>query len=296
MNPFTLATYNICHGKHPEHILENVLRLKAEGAGIICLQEVRKPADKPFLGDALKRRLGKSWRAHYLLGNHSPVPHRDLGLATYWDSSVFEEVFCDRVGLPGIESYHLGRQLLTLQRQSSERGALVLTFKFGENVFRVVNVHLDLYGGAAHRLRQIAHLAGYLRADEESKDILCGDLNTIGTSAWRATQREQARSLLGDDFMEVLPELGGSWRLGTLGRTGLVHGPARELTRFVGRWFQQRLDYIFCRGFGVTDARVLKCDGSDHLPLFARFLPLASAENSESKSRKSLERIGRVRV
>lgn len=247
-----IVTYNIQNSSKAEEIKQNILALAAKGAGLFCLQEVRKYEHKEFIVDALLKLLGPSWKAEYLISPQS----FDLGLCTLWDSSKLQALSFEKLLLPRLPKLKLHEKIFVKVRTKMEkiqnpkvlptqRAALIGKFKFLGQPLLITNLHLDWQGGFRQRKRQLKALNDYLKSRVRAEfEVFCGDFNTLGFYRFSGRRQKKVRELLGEEFINVFHN--------------------RRTTSF-----PQMLDHIFVKNLTVAKSEILKFHGSDHFPLLA---------------------------
>lgn len=113
-----------------------------------------------------------------------------------------------------------------------------------------------------------------------SKTLLVANIHAINFSLGIKQYHKQLKSLLERIHLHAGPViLAGDFNAWSRKRFELLYQLTKELelcpvnfildkrTTFLGR----PLDYIFYRGLGITDSRIIKTNASDHNPLFVTF-------------------------
>jgi len=261
-----ISTYNICKGKNHKIIVANVLSLAKAGSNVICLQELHKVHNRQFIGDEIKAALGGEWGAEYFMGSG----RFNSGLAVFWKKPDFNgPAEFEKISLPAKNGNHLDKKPLVTRRGVVERRALVADFRTGDKLMRITNLHLDWWGGVERRLSQVRFVTDRLKAKPPADcEIICGDLNTIGSLSRSKLQRRRISELLGREFVSVLPDTSHTWHFSAADPAG-KRTTLGSVLRNLGRAIRQRLDYVWVNGFDVLDSRVVYVGGSDHFPITA---------------------------
>ena len=236
-----IATYNIHHGLNLEKVIDNIKKLSKDEVSIFCLQEMRELSKKILVLDACKKALGKGWEYETFLEPDS----YNFGLCVFWKSNIIKLKKIEKIILPKIPKSNI-RVMVKKIKKPIDRGALIGIFEINGKIIRISNVHLDCHGQFIQRERQLRALISHLDFDySPTKEIICGDFNTIGAEALSQKQEKKILDIFGPGFVNAHPK-----------RTPTFH-------------FLQRLDYIFVKNIKVSKAEVLKLKGSDHFPLVA---------------------------
>ncbi|PAX08524.1 endonuclease/exonuclease/phosphatase family protein [Sphingomonas lenta] len=223
-----LASYNMRKGigtdrrRNPERTLEVLREIDAD---VVALQE----AD---------RRFGPREMVldHHLLDEHSdwkavPLNVRERSMGWHGNAILVrksaEIVDCGAIHLPALEP----------------RGAVVADVKLGDEVLRVIGMHLDLLGlwrrRQAHAI--LAHLAA---ASEPRPTVMMGDLND-----WSARSG-------------CLRDFGAKFRIAPTGPSFHARRPVGRLDRIM---ISPELQLKDCGVHASAAAR----KASDHLPVWA---------------------------
>lgn len=259
-----VASYNIQNGTHTEKLGESLKIMQESGVEVFCLQEVWREE----IGEELKKGLSDKWESECY-----PGEKHDTGLALFWDADRLKLLDIERIALPYLEDRNLWEQYITTFPQAPHRGALIGTFQIADQKFRATSVHLDWHGGMGHRLDQLRHLSNYLdRMPTIEHEIICGDFNTIAFSAVTRRQRARLRSVLGEEFHDVLPDISSTVNMQSVDPTEKNLTKIQTVLLKLGISIPQRLDYVFVKGFKVINAALERLDGSNHYPITATLL------------------------
>ena len=191
-------------------------------------------------------KLGPEWESDTFI---RPGSH-DLGLATLWRPGILQLRDSNKLLLPKLEKFSFyeltaRRFVRNFVETTLQRGALINTFQFQDQLIRVCNLHLDCAGRFSQRAKQLDFLAYNLQSRPETDHaIVCGDFNTIGIAPFTKRQEQRVRAILGPSFVNAHPQ-----------------AVPTQKNLF------QRVDYVFVRGARVQKARVARMRGSDHFPL-----------------------------
>lgn len=244
---FTVVTYNIFDGRNAEKVIRNILELIQNGASVICLQEVRQVYGYVEFTKLLAERLPKHFGSKYFL--EGDARWFDYGLGVLWDTTLFSLQSFHQLSLPEQSRLTVWNKLfywmLGLQPKIIKRGALIGTFIFEQRKVRVTNLHLDFQGGNNHRANQLKSLTNYLALEAPADhEVLCGDFNTLGLF----------------NKMDKIPTL----------QKQLGHAFKSVLSTPYSSALAQQLDYIFVKNVKLCAAQILKLQGSDHRPVWAK--------------------------
>jgi len=243
-----VVTYNVQFGIKASRIVANIQKLAQSGVNVFCLQEVKEFKNRPPLLGTILSSLGQKWSSASLVRTDS----HDLGLATIWNADVFRELDSKRLLLPKLEKFsrsELTMRKLTLNfvETTLQRGALISTFRCGDKLIRICNLHLDCAGGFAQRAKQLRYVTEFLRSlSSVQLTVVCGDFNTIGFGPFIGRQEQALRSILGPEFINAYPKI----------------IPTHKT-------FLQRLDYVFVTSSQVSKSEMAIMRGSDHFPIVA---------------------------
>jgi endonuclease/exonuclease/phosphatase family metal-dependent hydrolase len=204
------------------------------GAAVVALQEVgrsrRRSAPSQARGLAIKHGLNYVYAGAHRCG--LGIERGQAILSPY----PIERAW--RISLPVIRHHRI---------------ALAADIRAGDELLRVVNVHLENRSSVSPFIRrqrgaQLAHVLASLRDEPPARTVLMGDFNTLGFIV------DRGRS-------EILPAL--------LAAEGYIDAHA-GLDTVTHRPFRWQLDWIFSKDLPPLDAAVINTGkASDHLPLWA---------------------------
>lgn len=240
---------------------------------IVALQEVDRDAFRTYGIDQLeylRKKTGLEHGAWTSTWEANWVPHPGLNPRNHIGRIVSGQAILSRFPLRAPKRHRLAQppangfvyNLFYLHRALLETEVRASA---AESV-RVLNAHLEAFH-VDNRMEH-ARRAAEILAPGSTPAILLGDMNSV-----------PAQAKLRHNFVdEPEADLREDETIDILRRAGLQEVVALERYRQDEQpWFTfpssapcRRLDYIFVRGFDVSDAEVLQTTLSDHLPVVAR--------------------------
>lgn len=227
-----IITYNIYYGDKLSEIYFWIETLKKK-PDIICFQEF------PYKD---LRTLKKQRFIEGMDFKFSPGLEREterFGQITIYNKNKLE--FVDKktikLGVDYLEKFY--------KKSPNKRTALLTRFKYNNNIFVLVNVHLSAISLNSKRLDQLSKVLRHL---EKVPTIVLGDFNY--SSLWRR-----------DGLIRFMQKFEFS-----------VAGEKMITNRYKKRVSQQ-LDYVFYHKFFLQEIFVERIDLSDHYPVFVKMRP-----------------------
>lgn len=239
----TVLTYNIHKGFtnfNRRYVISEMREaIRSVHADVVFLQEILgyHPPDYhpvPFIGENQFEFLAESIWPHFTYGKNAVYQEGHHGNAIL---SKYPVVFWENVNISTNDLERRGLLHVTIQTPF-------------DNEVHLFNVHLDLRGkGRLSQVQQLIDRAGS-HVNSNGRLIVAGDFND-----WQANLSRFLRE--SHDLIEVYRSVNGKY------------------ARTFPQWQPMLpLDRIYCRGFRVQSAQVLKGPPwsrlSDHLPILAR--------------------------
>ncbi len=273
MQSLGLVTYNVENGVQTKKILSTVKFFRSHGVDIFCFQETRKIPNRPFIGENILEELGSSWKEICFLDDESPL--NGLGLSIFWNTHRLMLKNSQNILLPRLHPSNIVEKifckLFVPNATPPQRGALIASFSYFGKVFQVANVHLDLLGGMKHRTLQLTHLISSFH--QAKRQIICGDLNTIGFKRNNGIRSGILQKIFGSEFYEAFPTIQFTQKI------GLQNDPTYPLISIIDQFFiltgvqfSQKLDQVWLKEIKLNKAEMKQFSGSDHFPLMISFM------------------------
>lgn len=235
--PIRVLVYNIHAGKDAARV-ENLPRVaeivKDSGADIVLLQEVDNRTKRSGGVDQVAR-LRKLTGYNGVFGKTIDYDGGEYGIAVLSRWPIVSTRFTRLpVTIPD-----------SLRAKYEERGALTVRVAAPGGDVRIVDTHLDAFGGDSNRIQQAVTLLAVANAQRDSGfTLLGGDLNSQPSSA-------VVKMLEGAGWKDLFVKCGSG-----------------ELNSFPADVPNRRIDYLFASSDGVcSEARVLNTQASDHRPV-----------------------------
>lgn len=267
-----IATYNIQFSQHPEEIISNLKTIVANGASILCLQEVYINEDNNIIQQLIDQ-LGKSWKAVcHLVKDNSIL---NMGNCILWNTKIVSKISSSLEILPYSKPLALHEKVFSLLvggiTSPFKRRIVLINFRMNKKNFCIANVHLDHNGGAINRLTQLAHIKKLLKKFSVSdKEILCGDFNCFDLSK-NGIENEAYEKLLGSQYAEATKNIDWTGDLYDID-TSMGNIAFGKIIRLLNIHLQRKIDYIWLRNIQLVKCKKITMSGSDHKPVVAEII------------------------
>jgi len=236
-----IATWNLHFAPDPADLAARIQTSDLASADVILTQEVDAYPDEP---SSRASRLAAALGMTYVFAPATTVGEHTHGLA------IFSRY---PLTAPAIRELPFFDNALNPERRIALRADVDL----GDELLRIVDVHLDTRMAPADRIFQLHPAVN----DSGDRLIAGGDFNTLPwswaggtvpvTSTEAVTGQQQAAVV--DDYM-----LGNAF----------TRALTPDSPTFPVPLFSMRLDNLYARGPAITAAAVAPVDGSDHRPVW----------------------------
>lgn len=272
----TIATYNTQSFFDSKKIKANLhYLLKQKNIDIVCLQEV---INKNIATEVIQEIL-VGWKYVYF---HDQTFDKHHGLATFWNPQHgLQLIETKQLLLPKLDRLtNREKKIVPPDHTNHKRGALITSFNRGGKIpLKIANIHLDLAGGNAHRVKQLAYILQHMNDKNTEAKIICGDFNTLGLTQLQKQnmikRQNKIQNVLGEEYSNIFPDLLWTSDATVNISANKLHYSVTytlQFLRFLHLHVYQKLDYIFAKGIQNTSAEMVSLKGSDHFPLLATFI------------------------